>query len=72
MTIAANLGYPRIGPKRELKTALEAFWAGRITEADLLTTATTLRDSARSLQQSKGIGHVPSADFALYLSLIHI
>ena len=23
------LGYPRIGPRRELKKALESFWAGR-------------------------------------------
>ena len=34
MTIAGNLGYPRIGPRRELKTALEAFWAGRAGETD--------------------------------------
>ncbi|HIE13629.1 MAG TPA: hypothetical protein EYP63_09460 [Desulfotomaculum sp.] len=25
------LGYPRIGPQRALKRALEAFWAGKIT-----------------------------------------
>ena len=29
------LGYPRIGPQRELKKATEAFWAGRGTAADL-------------------------------------
>ena len=28
MTIASNLGFPRIGRRRELKTALEQFWAG--------------------------------------------
>ncbi len=66
MTIAANLGYPRIGPRRELKTALEAFWAGRTGEADLHATAAALRAGARALQQGSGISHVPSADFALY------
>ncbi|MDF2847932.1 MAG: metE, partial [Oerskovia sp.] len=25
------LGYPRIGPRRELKKAVESFWAGRTT-----------------------------------------
>ena len=66
MTIAANLGYPRIGPKRELKTALEAFWAGKASEAELHTTAAALRAGARAIQQGSGISHVPSADFALY------
>jgi 5-methyltetrahydropteroyltriglutamate--homocysteine methyltransferase len=66
MTIAANLGYPRIGPKRELKTALEAFWAGTSSEAELLATAAALRAGGRAVQQGSGIGHVPSGDFALY------
>ncbi len=66
MTIAANLGYPRIGPRRELKTALEAFWAGRIGEAELQSIAGALRAGARALQQGTGISHIPAADFALY------
>jgi len=66
MTIAANLGFPRIGPRRELKTALEAFWAGRSTEAELLATAAALRAGSRALQQGSGINHCPSGDFALY------
>jgi 5-methyltetrahydropteroyltriglutamate--homocysteine methyltransferase len=66
MTIAANLGYPRIGPRRELKSALEAFWAGRSTEAELQATALSLRTASRGVQQGAGISHVPSADFALY------
>jgi len=66
MTIAANLGYPRIGPRRELKTALEAFWAGRSTEEGLLRTAAALRTASRMAQGSAGISHIPSGDFALY------
>lgn len=66
MTIAANLGYPRIGPRRELKTAVEAFWSSRSSEAELRATAATLRAGSRSLQQGLGINHVPSGDFALY------
>jgi 5-methyltetrahydropteroyltriglutamate--homocysteine methyltransferase len=66
MTIAANLGYPRIGPRRELKTALEAFWGGRSSEADLLATAAALRAGGRAVQQGRGISHLPSGDFALY------
>jgi 5-methyltetrahydropteroyltriglutamate--homocysteine methyltransferase len=66
MTIAANLGYPRIGPRRELKTALEAFWSGRSSETELQATAEALRAGSRALQQGLGINHVPAADFALY------
>ncbi|MDQ6752885.1 MAG: hypothetical protein M3017_05630, partial [Actinomycetota bacterium] len=32
---ASLLGYPRIGRRRELKKAVEAFWAGRIDAAAL-------------------------------------
>ncbi|MCU1323391.1 MAG: 5-methyltetrahydropteroyltriglutamate/homocysteine S-methyltransferase [Acidobacteriaceae bacterium] len=39
----ANLGFPRIGPQRELKFALEDFWRGRKSEAELLATAKALR-----------------------------
>jgi len=66
MTIAANLGYPRIGPRRELKTALESFWSGSTGEADLARTARALRAGNRALQIGAGMNHVPCADFALY------
>ncbi|WP_439594392.1 5-methyltetrahydropteroyltriglutamate--homocysteine S-methyltransferase [Falsiroseomonas sp.] len=66
MTIAANLGYPRIGPRRELKSALESHWAGQTTEAELLASAEALRAASRALQQGAGINHIPSGDFALY------
>ena len=66
MTIAANLGYPRIGPHRELKTVLEAFWAGHSSEAELLAAAAALRAGSRTLQQGLGVNHVPSGDFSLY------
>ncbi|NEB07157.1 hypothetical protein, partial [Streptomyces sp. SID13726] len=33
------LGYPRIGRRRELKKAVEAFWAGRTSADELETTA---------------------------------
>ena len=40
---ATILPYPRIGRGRELKRALEARWAGRITEAELIQAANDLR-----------------------------
>ena len=35
MTTSHNLGFPRIGPKRELKLALEAYWNGQSSLAEL-------------------------------------
>jgi 5-methyltetrahydropteroyltriglutamate--homocysteine methyltransferase len=40
---ATILGYPRIGRRRELKRAVEAFWAGRTTADELEATASDLR-----------------------------
>ena len=60
------LGYPRIGPKRELKRALETFWSGQGSETDLLIEATRLRERAWHEQVTNGIPIPPSNDFSLY------
>jgi 5-methyltetrahydropteroyltriglutamate--homocysteine methyltransferase len=39
MTIATNLGFSRMGPHRELKKALERFWAHKSDGEELLATA---------------------------------
>ncbi len=61
-----NLGFPRIGAKRELKRALESFWAGKTDEAQLLETAKTIRAQNWCLQGAAGIDLIPSNDFSLY------
>ncbi len=66
MTIAATLGYPRIGPRREWKAALEAHWAGTLDAPGLDAAGAALRSRARATQRGAGIGHIASADFALY------
>src|ERR1700733_9405691 len=66
MTQATNLGFPRIGLKRELKAALEGFWSGKQTEAQLQQTAKDLRARHWKLQKDAGIDHIPSNDFSLY------
>ncbi|WP_439646286.1 5-methyltetrahydropteroyltriglutamate--homocysteine S-methyltransferase [Sanguibacter suarezii] len=49
------LGYPRIGPRRELKKAVESFWAGRIDAAELEAAAATLRKRTRDHLVSLGL-----------------
>jgi 5-methyltetrahydropteroyltriglutamate--homocysteine methyltransferase len=61
-----NLGFPSIGPCRELKRALESHWAGRITEAQLLATAKSIRWKNWLCQKASGIDLIPSNDFSLY------
>lgn len=66
MAIAANLGFPRIGARRELKTAVEAFWKGALPETDLATEAARLRARHWQVQQQAGITVIPSNDFSFY------
>ncbi|MFT3987662.1 5-methyltetrahydropteroyltriglutamate--homocysteine S-methyltransferase [Aestuariivirga sp.] len=62
----ATLGVPRIGPHRELKTALESFWSGKTAEAQLQDSAKALRAAAWKDQQARGITKIPSNTFSLY------
>src|SRR5581483_11243674 len=64
--LATNLGFPRIGSHRELKTALESYWSGASTAEDLTRTAASLRARHWVLQQKAGMDHIPSNDFSLY------
>ncbi len=61
-----NLGFPRIGAKRELKTATEAFWAGKLPLEELLATGAALRKAHWQLQQAAGVDLIPSNDFSFY------
>ncbi|MDP3746766.1 MAG: 5-methyltetrahydropteroyltriglutamate--homocysteine S-methyltransferase [Phenylobacterium sp.] len=62
----ATLGFPRIGPRREMKTALERFWSGKAGSADLLAVAASLRAQTWARQRELGVDHIPSNDFSLY------
>ncbi len=66
MATSANLGYPRIGPDRELKRATEGYWKGDVSLDELRDTAASLRRDNWRTQQAAGIDHVPSNDFSLY------
>ncbi len=67
MTVTiATLGFPRIGPRRELKFALENYWAGKTPQADLLEAAAGLRTAAWARQNALGVDWLPSGDFSLY------
>src|SRR5690606_20908167 len=54
------------GAKRELKKALESYWAGKSDEEALLECAAELRAGNWQRQRDAGIAHIPSNDFSLY------
>lgn len=61
-----NLGYPRIGSRRELKKACEQYWAGKIALSDLLSEGEKIRQANWNLQKEAGIDLIPSNDFSFY------
>ncbi len=64
MITTHNLGFPRIGGKRELKFALEQYWSNRISESALLEIAAELR--SQHWQYQSKINWMPVGDFSLY------
>lgn len=61
-----TLGYPRIGARRELKTALEAFWRGDTDQAALEASGQALRARHWAQQADAGLAYVTVGDFAFY------
>jgi 5-methyltetrahydropteroyltriglutamate--homocysteine methyltransferase len=64
MTTIHNLGFPRIGAKRELKFAQEAYWNGGTTRDSLKSFGADLR--CRYWQEQAGLDWVPVGDFSFY------
>ncbi|HRP55803.1 5-methyltetrahydropteroyltriglutamate--homocysteine S-methyltransferase [Agriterribacter sp.] len=61
-----NLGYPRIGSRRELKKASEQYWAGKLPVQQLLQTGKAIRLQNWQLQKNAGIDLIPCNDFSFY------
>ena len=66
MAVTHILGFPRIGAKRELKTALESFWRGELPEAQLSAVGRELRARHWQRQRDSGLDFVTVGDFAWY------
>lgn len=62
----ATLGVPRIGPRRELKMALEQFWSGKISETELREAGAKIRADNWTRQRDLRVTVIPSNDFSLY------
>ncbi|MEV0038806.1 5-methyltetrahydropteroyltriglutamate--homocysteine S-methyltransferase [Streptomyces sp. NPDC050804] len=63
---ATVYGYPRQGPNRELKKAVEGYWKGRVTADALRETAAGLRRANWRQLADAGVHEVPTGDFSYY------
>eukprot|EP00980_Cylindrotheca_fusiformis_P011977 scaffold2830_cov131-Cylindrotheca_fusiformis.AAC.98 len=63
---SSTLGFPRMGPNRELKFALEKLWKGHLSEQELLNVAHSVEQSGWKLQQDGGVDHITVGDHYLY------
>jgi len=64
MVLTHNLGFPRIGAKRELKFALESYWKGTTSRDELKALGAQLRQ--RHWQHQAGLDLAPVGDFSFY------
>ncbi|MBN3763559.1 5-methyltetrahydropteroyltriglutamate--homocysteine S-methyltransferase [Burkholderia sp. Ac-20365] len=64
MVTTHNLGFPRIGAKRELKFALEKYWKNESSRDELKHVGAQLRE--RHWKDQAGLDFVPVGDFAFY------
>jgi 5-methyltetrahydropteroyltriglutamate--homocysteine methyltransferase len=66
MALSNVHGYPRIGPRRELKFATESYWKEEGTADELEDAAREIRRTNWELQRDAGIDLIPSNDFSFY------
>ncbi|MCA8277804.1 5-methyltetrahydropteroyltriglutamate--homocysteine S-methyltransferase [Burkholderia sp. AU30280] len=64
MVTTHNLGFPRIGAKRELKFGLERYWKGESSRDELKALGAELR--RRHWNDQRDLGLAPVGDFAFY------
>ncbi len=63
---ATVLGSPRIGPNRELKRAVEKYWAGSLDRAELESVAAKIRRDTWHSLASAGLDSIPVNTFSYY------
>ncbi|EJD01132.1 cobalamin-independent methionine synthase [Fomitiporia mediterranea MF3/22] len=66
MVASSVLGFPRIGANREVKKAVEAYWAGKISADELTKAALEVKKYNWTNLKARGVDFIPSGDFTLY------
>lgn len=66
MVSSSVLGFPRIGANREVKKAVEAYWAGKLSLEDLNKAAAETKKASWTSVKAHGVDFIPSGEFSLY------
>ncbi|KAF8745977.1 hypothetical protein AX14_004270 [Amanita brunnescens Koide BX004] len=66
MVSSSVLGFPRIGANREVKKAVEAYWAGKISADELTKAAADVKKESWTSVKNHGVDFIPSGEFSLY------
>lgn len=66
MVLSSVLGFPRIGAHREVKKAVEAYWAGKLSVEELSNVAADVKKASWTSLQARNVDLIPSGDFSLY------
>ncbi|KAH7887656.1 cobalamin-independent synthase [Phlebopus sp. FC_14] len=66
MVLSSVLGFPRIGANREIKKAVEAYWAGKLSAEDLTKAAADVRKTSWTSLKERNVDLIPSGEFTLY------
>jgi 5-methyltetrahydropteroyltriglutamate--homocysteine methyltransferase len=66
------VGFPRVGEARELKHALERFWAKKSSFSELEAVASELKERHWQYQKEAGIEFISSNDFSLYDNMLDL
>ncbi|KAI0750743.1 cobalamin-independent methionine synthase [Daedaleopsis nitida] len=66
MVLSSVLGFPRIGANREVKKAVEAYWAGKLSADELTKAAAETKKASWTSLKERGVDIIPSGDFTLY------
>ncbi|RPD67223.1 5-methyltetrahydropteroyltriglutamate-homocysteine S-methyltransferase [Lentinus tigrinus ALCF2SS1-7] len=66
MVLSSVLGFPRIGANREVKKAVEAYWAGKLSADELTKAAADVKKASWLSLKERGVDVIPSGDFTLY------
>ena len=64
------IGFPRIGEQRELKKALESYWAGKSSFEEVEKTAKLLKNRHWQYQKDNEIEFISCNDFSLYDNML--
>ena len=64
--LSSNLGYPRIGPNRELKWILESYWSKKINQETLFKEISNIKKNNWIKQKNAGLNNCTLEEYSFF------